>query len=97
MTSAQRPEIDAMVDTLVEWVASGADVTEEDRRRAREALEAIGVPELVEALDTAERIILFGNCFHTVAGFFAAGSPEQDYLRKLTAGSGDWYPERPTG
>ena len=95
--ATDRPGLDAMVDTLVEWVATGADVTDEDRRRAREALEALGVPALFEALDTAERIILFGNCFHTVAGFFADGSPEQDYLRRLTAGSGDWYPEQPAG
>lgn len=79
-----RLEIDTMAETLAEWLATGPDVTEEDRQGAREALVAIGVPALLEALEMAERIIQFGNSFHAIAGFFADGSREQDYVRRVT-------------
>jgi hypothetical protein len=88
--ATERLDIDAMVETLVEWMASGPDVTAEDYRRARQALDALGVPALVEALETTDRILLFGNSFHTIARFFADGSPEQEYLRRLMARSGEW-------
>jgi hypothetical protein len=72
-----------MANTLAEWVATGSDVTEEDRQLAREALDAIGVHALVDKLEMAERIIRFGNGFHSVAGFFADGTAEQNYVRQL--------------
>ena len=78
-----RLDLDAMVETLAEWVAVGSDVAEEDRHRAREALQALGVPCLLDALAMAERIIRFGNSFHSVARFFADGSAEQDYVLSL--------------
>jgi hypothetical protein len=80
-----RLDFAAMVDTLAEWVATGSEVTEEDRRLAREALDAIGLPGLIEKLEMAERIIRFGNGFHSVAGFFADGTAEQSYVRELGA------------
>lgn len=73
-----------MAETLAEWVASGSEVTEEDTQRAREALDAIGAPALLDALEMAEGIIRFGNCFHSVAAFFAAGSAEQRYVLRVT-------------
>ena len=78
-----RRDVDAMAETLAEWLSSGPDVTEEDRRLAREALDALGVPGLLRALAMAERIIRFGNSFHSIAGFFADGSAEQAYVRQL--------------
>jgi hypothetical protein len=87
--TAEHLDLDTMADTLAEWLATGPDVTEEDRRGAREALDAMGVPALLEALDMAERIIRFGNSFHSIAGFFADGSGEQDYVRRLTDLAGE--------
>ncbi len=75
-----------MVETVAEWTAAGPDVTDDDRRLAREALDAIGAAEIVAALDMAEGIIRFGNCFHSVAAFFADGSAEQGYVVRLTSG-----------
>lgn len=72
-----------MVETLAEWVAVGSDVTGEDRQHARDALEALGVPGLLEGLAMAEGVIRFGNSFHSIAGFFADGSVEQDYVLSL--------------
>jgi hypothetical protein len=84
----ERVDLGTMVETLAEWLASGPDVTEQDRRRAREALDALGVPALLAALAMAERIIRFGNSFHSIAGFFADGSEEQGYLRQLDSADG---------
>lgn len=81
-----RLKIDDMCETVAEWLAQGPDVTEADRLRAREVLEAIGVPLLLEELEIAERVITFGNCFHSVAGFFADDTREQRYVRDLTDG-----------
>ena len=78
-----RLDLGTMVETLAEWLSSGPDVTEEDRRLAREALDALGVPDLLAALAMAERILRFGNSFHVIAGFFADGSAEQGYVRRL--------------
>lgn len=73
-----------MADTLAEWIATGSAVSGEDKERAREALEALGLPEILESLGMAERIIRFGNSFHYVPAFFADWSPEQKYLLWLT-------------
>lgn len=81
-------DLDAMADGLAEWVAVGSDVTDEDRRRASEALRAAGIPGLLDALAMAERIIRFGNSFHSVARFFADGSAEQDYVLAVVGRSG---------
>ncbi len=83
-----RRDVGAMAETLAEWLSSGPDVTEEDRRLAREALDALGVPDLLRELAMAERIIRFGNSFHSIAGFFADGSVEQGYLRQLDPSDG---------
>lgn len=72
-----------MAETLAEWIGTGTDLTEGDRQGARAALRAIAVPELVEALTMAERVIRAGNSFHSVARFFADGSPEQEYVLSL--------------
>lgn len=72
-----------MADTLGEWLAVGSEVTQGDRQRAGEALQALGVPELLDALAMAERIIRFGSSFHSIARFFADGSEEQDFLLSL--------------
>ena len=82
--ASDRLDLEAMADALAEWVATGSAVTEEDKERAHEALDAIGVPELLESLAMAERIIRFGNSFHYVPAFFADWSPEQKYLLWLT-------------
>jgi hypothetical protein len=84
--ATERLDLDAMTETLVEWLATGTDVTEEDRQRAREAMRAIGVSALLDTLEMAERIIRFGNSFHSVAGFFAEGTAEQAYVRALAEG-----------
>ena len=83
--ASERLDIEAMAEVLAEWVATGSDVTDGDRQRAREALDAIGIPVLIATLDMAERIILFGTGFHAVAGFFADGTAEQAYLRRLAS------------
>jgi hypothetical protein len=79
-----RLDLDAMADVLAEWIATGSAVTNEDKERTLEALAAIGVPEILESLAMAERIISFGNSFHYVPAFFADWSPEQKYLLWLT-------------
>ncbi len=73
-----------MADTLAEWIATGSEVTESDKERALEALEAIGVPDLIDSLAMAERVIRFGNSFHYIPAFFADWSPEQKYLLWVT-------------
>ena len=82
-----RLDVDAMARTLAEWLATGSDVTAEDCSNARDALTAMGVPDVVDALDMAERILRFGNSFHSIARFFVDGSAEQDYLLRLTGGA----------
>lgn len=84
---SDRMDVDAMARTLAEWLASGSDVTAEDCRNAREALTALGVPDVLHALDMAERILRFGNSFHSIARFFADGSPEQEFVLRMTGGS----------
>lgn len=79
-----RPSVEEMADALAAWVADGAQAPlAEDRRRAAEALDAIGVPALLADLALAERILEVGNAFHTIAGFFVEGCAERVYLRAL--------------
>jgi len=84
-----RQDLDAMAESLAEWLATGPDMTDEDLRLAREVLGALGVPALLGELAMAERVLRFANSFHTVARFFADGSTEQRYLRSLTDGAGE--------
>jgi len=81
--TTERLSLDQMADMLAEWLAPGTTVSDEERRRASEALAAIGVPWLLAELELAERILRAGNGFHTIAGFFIDGSPEQDFLLSL--------------
>lgn len=81
--TTERLSIDQMVDVLAEWLAPGTTVTAEARSRAAEALYAIGLPSLLTELELAERVLRAGNGFHTIAGFFTDGSPEQDFLLSL--------------
>lgn len=76
-------DVEVMAGVLGEWLASGLDVTTEDRERAIEALAALGIPDLLVDLDLARRILRFGNSFHTIARFFADGSAEQAFLLRL--------------
>lgn len=80
----ERRDLGEMTAKLAAHLAApGAGVTDADRQRAADVLAELGVPDLLAALDLAERILAAGNGFHTVARFFVDGSPEQQYLLEL--------------
>ncbi len=81
-------DLTEMAVVLTEWLSPATGVQEEDRRHAAEALEAMGLPGVVQELQLVRRILRFGNSFHTIARFFADGSPEQRYLLELVDESG---------
>lgn len=56
------------------------EATDADRRRAEEILEHLRLPELLDALAVAERIVTAADGFHPVASFFVDGSPERRFI-----------------
>jgi hypothetical protein len=72
-----------MAELLAARYASGKPVSEVTRRQAQEALEALGLPQLLDRIAIAERIIRTGEGFHSVARFFVDGSEEQTFILGL--------------
>jgi len=72
-----------MTELLAARYASGKPVSDVTRRQAQETLEALGVPQLLDRIAIAERIIRTGEGFHSVARFFVDGSEEQTFILGL--------------
>jgi len=83
MTAQTRPGLEDMAELLAGRYAPGKPVSDAARRQAEEALESLGVPELLDRIAIAERIIRTGEGFHSVARFFADGSEEQTFILGL--------------
>lgn len=83
VTTETRSELEDMAELLAARYAPGKPVSDVTRRQAQEALAALGVPELLGRIAIAERIIRFGEGFHSVARFFVDGSEEQTFILGL--------------
>jgi len=78
-----------MKKTVAEWLESNGNMSEDDTE-ASALLEALGIPNLLEALDVSERIICAADGFHPVARFFADGSAEQQYILEVLRRAPHW-------
>ncbi len=72
-----------MLQVLADNLATGGNVTDDDRRRASELLHELGVSELLRIAALSERIIRAADGFHAVAGFFVEGSDERAYILEV--------------
>ena len=84
------PTLEELRDTLAAAVHGDCKATGDDRGRVDELLAKLRLPELLEALAVAERIVTAADGFHPVASFFVEGSPERRFIVDVLRRSGRW-------